>query len=247
MALRNVAVRLRELGRSEDALLSIREAVQLHRTLAEANPIAHEDSFLEIQQELINLLFVLGRQEDALEAAEERVAITQRKSRLNPRRYQPELAVSLYELSAVMLTMNRLELALEAARESVRTQRVWAALYPDRHWSTLFQALYGVAALLSKLERWDEIQPVADEALDIYHALFTGTGREPPPLITLQATWLHETAVAHRAEPTRAVGRQIEQAPERHSTTSFRHLLAKVRASVVARRRKRHRQLPEEY
>jgi tetratricopeptide (TPR) repeat protein len=238
MAVRNVAIRLEELGRSEEAFLPAKEAVQLYRGLTAANPIAHEDAFLESLRGLRLLLFGLGRHEEALSPTEEHVAIMQQKASLNPANYQPALAVSLYELSAVLLLMDRLELALEAARESVRAQRVWAALYPIRHWSTLFQALYSVATLLTKLERWDEIQPVADEALNVYHALFTHTGHEPPPLITMQATWLHETAAAHSAESTHALGSQTEQAPSRHSTARFRHLLAKARASVVARRQK---------
>jgi tetratricopeptide (TPR) repeat protein len=70
-ALNNLSNRLSDLGRREDALTAIEEAVRLRRQLAAARPDAFTPDLARSLNNLSNRLSDLGRREDALTAAQE--------------------------------------------------------------------------------------------------------------------------------------------------------------------------------
>ena len=92
-SLNNLSVRLGDLGRREDALAAIEEAVTLRRELATARP----DAFVpDLAMSLNNLsvrLAGLGRREDALAAIEEATGLYQVLATARPDAFGPDLAM----------------------------------------------------------------------------------------------------------------------------------------------------------
>jgi tetratricopeptide (TPR) repeat protein len=75
MALVNLAVRLGSLGRREDALAAIQEAVTIRRDLAAARPDAFRPDLAMALNNLAVRLASMGQREDALAASQEAASI----------------------------------------------------------------------------------------------------------------------------------------------------------------------------
>jgi tetratricopeptide (TPR) repeat protein len=75
MSLNNLANRLSELGRREEALAAAQEAVQIRRALAAARPEAFTPDLARSLSNLAAMLSELGRREEALAAAQEAAAL----------------------------------------------------------------------------------------------------------------------------------------------------------------------------
>ncbi|RKM86463.1 hypothetical protein SFRA_033305, partial [Streptomyces xinghaiensis] len=67
----NLAIRLSEVGRREEALAPAEEAVRLRRELAEVNPAAYLPNLAGALNNLAIQLSEVGRREEALAPAEE--------------------------------------------------------------------------------------------------------------------------------------------------------------------------------
>ena len=111
--------RLADLGRREEALAAIEEAVTIHRQLAEARP----DAFLPDLATSLNNQSVrladLGRREEALAAIEEAVTIRRQLAQARPDAFLPDLATSLNNQSTCLADLGRREEALAAIEEAV--------------------------------------------------------------------------------------------------------------------------------
>ena len=98
-SLNNLSVRLGNLGRREDALAAIQEAVAIRRELAAARPDAFRPALATALTNLSNQLAGLGRREDALAAVQEAVAIRRELAAARPDAFRPGLAAALHSLS----------------------------------------------------------------------------------------------------------------------------------------------------
>lgn len=94
-SLTNLAIRLRDLGRREQALAAAEEAVQLYRTLAEAHPDAVTPDLAASLNNLASSLSELGRPEQAFVAAEEAADLYRTLAEARPDAFTPNLASSL--------------------------------------------------------------------------------------------------------------------------------------------------------
>ena len=95
MSLNNLSLRLADLGRREDALAAIQEAVTIYRELAAARPDAFRPDLATSLNNLSLRLADLGRREDALAAIEEAVTIRRELAARWPDAYRHELEQSL--------------------------------------------------------------------------------------------------------------------------------------------------------
>ncbi|MFE6802593.1 tetratricopeptide repeat protein, partial [Streptomyces sp. NPDC057681] len=106
------------LGRREEGLAAIEEAVTIRRELAVARP----DAFLaDLARSLYNLaidLGELGRREEGLAAAEEAVAAYRQLAALRPDAFLPDLAASLNDLAIDLGALGRDEEGLAAVEEA---------------------------------------------------------------------------------------------------------------------------------
>ena len=95
MSLNNQSNALAELGRREDALAAITEAVALYREVAAARPDAFRPDLAASLNNQCNRLAELGRRGDALAAITEAVAIYREVAAARPDAFRPDLALSL--------------------------------------------------------------------------------------------------------------------------------------------------------
>ncbi|MFC9118161.1 tetratricopeptide repeat protein, partial [Streptomyces sp. NPDC057092] len=98
-SLNHLAVRLSEVGRREEALTAIQEAVDIRRALAEANPDAHLPDLAASLNNLALPLGKVGRRKEALTASQEAVDIRRALAEANPDAHLPDLAGSLNNLA----------------------------------------------------------------------------------------------------------------------------------------------------
>jgi len=101
------------VGRREEALAAIQEAVTHYRRLAEAMPDAYVPDLARSLNNLSNRLSGVGRREEALAAIQEAVAIRRRLAEAMPDAYLPDLARSQRLLAQILADLGREE---EAAR-----------------------------------------------------------------------------------------------------------------------------------
>ena len=127
----NLSNWLSRLGRREQALAAIEEAVTAYRQLADARP----DAFLpDLAMSLNNqsvLLADLGRREQALAAIEEAVTAYRQLADARPDAFLPDLATSLNNQSLFLADLGRREQALAAIEEAVTIRRQLADARPD--------------------------------------------------------------------------------------------------------------------
>jgi len=163
-SLNNLSNRLGELGRREQALAAIEEAVAIRRRLAEARP----DAFLpDLASSLNNLsirLGELGRREQALAAIEEAVASYRRLAEARPDAFLPNLAMSLNTLSNRLGELGRREQALAAIEEAVAIHRRLAEARPDAFLPNLASSLNNLSNRLGELGRREQALAASEEA-----------------------------------------------------------------------------------
>jgi tetratricopeptide (TPR) repeat protein len=165
------AVLLGDLGRREEALTAIEEAVTAYRQLADARP----DAFLpNLAMSLNNQslrLSDLGRREDALTAIEEAVTICRQLADARPDAFLPNLAGSLNNQSACLSDLGRREDALTAIEEALTAYRQLADARPDAFLPNLAMSLNNQSSRLSDLGRREDALTAIEEALTAYRQL----------------------------------------------------------------------------
>ena len=172
----NLSNRLAGLGRREEALAAIEEAVAIRRRLVEARPEAFLPDLALSLTNLSNHLAGLGRREEALAAVEEAAAIYRRVAEDRPEGFLPELAASLNNLSNHLGELGRREEALAAIEEAVAIRRRLAEDRPEAFLPDLAASLNNLSADLAALGRREEALAAIEEAVAIRRRL----GRGPP-------------------------------------------------------------------
>jgi tetratricopeptide (TPR) repeat protein len=171
--LNNLASRLSELGRREEALAAAQEAVRLRRELAAARPDAFLPNLAVSLNNLAAMLSELGRREEALATAQEAVCLYRDLAVARPGAFPPNLAGSLNNLANTLSDLGRREEALAAAQEAVRLYRELAAARPDAFLPNLAMSLNNLANMFSELGRREEALAAAQEAVRLRRELAT--------------------------------------------------------------------------
>ncbi len=107
--LHNLAIRLSDLGRREDAMTTAEQAVRLYRGLAAAHPEAFTPELASSLNILALRLGDLGRREDALTTAEEAVSLYRGLAAVRPDPFTSDLAGSLNNLAVTLGYLGRPE------------------------------------------------------------------------------------------------------------------------------------------
>jgi len=163
--------RLSELGRREDALTAIEEAVSVYRELAAVRP----DAFLPHLAASLNnqsaFLSELGRREDALTAIDEAVSVYRGQVAARSGAVRPGLAASLSNQSSRLGDLGRHAEALTAVDEAIAIRRELAAARPDSFLRDLASSLNNQATFLGALGRHEDALAAIDEAIGVYREL----------------------------------------------------------------------------
>ena len=108
------------MGRREEALTAVEEAVRLRRALTAARPDAFTPDLAVSLNNLANMLSDLGRREEALTAAEEAVRLRRTLAAARPDVFGVDLARSLWVLGNLYGDAGKPESAITILAEAVQ-------------------------------------------------------------------------------------------------------------------------------
>ncbi|MFE5547312.1 tetratricopeptide repeat protein [Streptomyces sp. NPDC056534] len=169
--LNNLSIRLGDLGRREEGLAAIREAVEIRRLVAHDSP----DTFLpDLATSLSNLSVQLGgvgRHEEGLSAALEAVEIRRVLAESSPGAHLPDLAMSLSNLAVRLGHVGKHEEGLEASHEAILHYRQLADASPEAYVPHLANSLSNRSVQLGDIGRHEEGLSAALEAVEIRRVL----------------------------------------------------------------------------
>ena len=171
-ALNNLSVRLGGLGRSEEALSAIEEAVVLRRSLAAARPDAFTPDLAGSLNNLSNRLSGLGRREQALSAIEEAVALRRSLAAARPDAFTHLLADSLQNMADELAKLGRYDEALRYIAETEAAYGALASAMPEVFIPDLAWALGTRGEILTGAKRQAEAVEAFHEALAIVEEQF---------------------------------------------------------------------------
>ncbi|WP_329501462.1 tetratricopeptide repeat protein (plasmid) [Kitasatospora herbaricolor] len=171
MSLNNLANRLGDLGRLEEALTAGQEAVDAYRELAHTSPDRYRPDLAMSLNNLANRLRDLGRYEEALTAGQEALDAYRELAHTRPDTYRPDLASSLNNLAIQLGDLGRYEKALAAGQEALDIRRELAHTSPDTYRPDLASSLNNLANRLGDLGRPEEALTAGQEAVDAYREL----------------------------------------------------------------------------
>jgi nucleoside phosphorylase len=161
------------LGRRQEALGFVKEAVEHYRKLAGAYP---EVFRVDLALGLTDLGVVqgeLGQREEALAAMQEAVEIRRKLAEESPREFLPILAVNLNGLASAQSALGRREEALASMQEAVGHYRTLATKRPESFLPELAASLNNLSSMQSALGRKAESQSSIQEAVGHYRTLVT--------------------------------------------------------------------------
>ncbi|WP_125736655.1 tetratricopeptide repeat protein [Amycolatopsis sp. WAC 04197] len=167
VALNDLSIRLAHLGRQEESLDSIVQAVAIRRVLADLRPEAHLHTLAGSLTNLSTQLGRVGRFADALSAAEESIGHFHHLVERQPDKQFPELAMALTVYSASLHDLGRLEEALAVAREAVEFHRRAAGDHSEPYLTHLAFSLHSFAQQLGAMHYIEEALDLAREAVEI--------------------------------------------------------------------------------
>ncbi|MGW2287001.1 tetratricopeptide repeat protein, partial [Streptomyces phaeochromogenes] len=170
-SLNNLAIRLGDLGRRDEALTPIIEAVNIRRELAQTQPDAFLPHLAESLNNLSKRLSDLGRRNEALAAGTEAVEVYRELAQTQPAAHRPRLATSLNNLSSRLSDLGRREEALAPVTEAVNIRRELAQTQPDAFLPDLAESLNNLSNRLSDLGRREEALAPVTEAVNIRREL----------------------------------------------------------------------------
>ncbi|MBS2966025.1 tetratricopeptide repeat protein [Actinocrinis puniceicyclus] len=168
MALNNLANRLAEVGRRNEALAPAEEAVRIRRTLAETAPDAYLPNLATALNTLAIRLAEVGRRNEALAPAEEATTIYRTLAQAAPDAHLPNLAMALNTLAIRLAEVGRRNEALAPAEEATTIYRTLAQAAPDAHLPDLATALNNLANRLAEIGRRNEALAAYDDAITAF-------------------------------------------------------------------------------
>lgn len=160
-----LSIRLAMMGRREEGLAAIEEAVAIRRRLAASRPEEFAPDLAKSLNNLSNRLAESGRREEGLAAVEEAVAMRRRLAALHPE-FALDLARSLNNLS-IRLESGRPEEKLAAIEEALAIRRGAAASRPEAFAPDLARSLHNLAIWLAESGRREEGLAAIEEAMTI--------------------------------------------------------------------------------
>ena len=159
---------LAALGKREEALAAIDEAVSIRRDLAVAQPDTFRPDLASSLSNQSTRLAELGSREEALAAIEEAVSIRRNLAATQPDGFGPDLAASLNNLSSCLAELGRHEEALAAIEEAAAIYRTARREAFD---SELAASLNNQSVFLAELGRYEEALAAIEEAAATYRNL----------------------------------------------------------------------------
>ncbi|WP_415111479.1 tetratricopeptide repeat protein [Propioniciclava sp.] len=233
-AVHNYAISLADVGRRDEALAPAKEALDLRRLLAEANPAAYLPDLAGSLHNYAIRLADVGRRDEALAPAKEALDLRRLLAEANPAAYLPRLAGSLNNYAISLAEVGRRDEALAPAKEALDLRRLLAEANPAAYLPDLAMSLNNYAISLAEVGRRDEALAPAKEALDLRRLL-----AEANP-----AAYLPDLAMSLNNYAIRLgeVGRRDEALAPAKEALDLRRLLAEANPAAYGRQLEKARE-----
>lgn len=163
----NLGGRLSTVGYREEALVTVQEAVEIYRELANTR---HKAFLPDLAMSLNNLgkfLSDVSCEEEALASVKESLEIYRELAKTRPNYFFPDVAASLNNLGISLSNLGREEEALAATQEAVKIRREFARTRPETFLSDLARSLNNLGNRFKVLNRHEEAVASLKEALEI--------------------------------------------------------------------------------
>jgi tetratricopeptide (TPR) repeat protein len=171
VALVNLGIRLRRVGRLDEALEVNAEAVAIERRHLADEPQAAEPKLVTALNNRSILLDDLGRYAESVAAAEEAVTLAERLAEPEPAEYAPSVAMTYNTLCAALSNLGRHDEALAASTTALAAYRALHAAEPDESEARLADALRDHALVRVRRGEHAEASTAAAEAVERYSHL----------------------------------------------------------------------------
>ncbi|MDJ0386153.1 tetratricopeptide repeat-containing serine protease family protein [Streptomyces sp. G-G2] len=220
MGLVTLAGRMGDVGRHQDAVEEIEQAVKIYRSQpAEHSEVVRPD-LAACLNNLGGQLLALGRADAALAGIAEAVEICRDLARANPQAFQPALSMYLLHHIVCLRDLDRLQEAVPLVREAVAVELQVTATAPMGRLPESASRLAGFSAALTLAGQRSEAPDVTREAAGIRGRL----AQEDP-----------QTHEPQQATTLDLLGRQLS------SICRYAEAVAAARKAVAVRRRVRAR------
>lgn len=205
---------LLELGRGDEAIAALEQAVEISAALAERLPEHFALRHAEALDTLAVALAELGRREPALAAAERALRIVNELTREQPREHLYPLARMTNNLGQRLHEAGRTAQACELLGRAVEAFELLANAQPSVHRETLARVLANRSSALAELGQHAEAYDVAQRALGLTEdpALTIG-GRRMLARLAF-ALDRRADAISQASAAMREFGKLIDQSPE---------------------------------
>ncbi|MFF8310385.1 tetratricopeptide repeat protein [Streptomyces lydicus] len=223
-SLNAVAVRLRDLGRTHEALEASEKAVVLYRGLARTDPGAHLHHLAMCLHTLSIGLGATERPREALSAIEEAVRIRRGLLSSRPEFHQPYLARELNILSNMREGVGKEDEALQASEEAVRIYRSLDPAALEAHLPLWGSSLHNLAVRWSHRGQGEKALKASAEAVSLRRRL--AADRPDAHLADLAAS------LANHAGFLTEAGRTVEALPVAAEAADILRPLAGARSEV---------------
>lgn len=167
MTLGNLASIYMEIQQFEESERCYKEALEIYRHLAAANPIEYEP---ELSQAMQNLAIVYEKTNQFQESEAlfmEALEIQRRLANDNPQAYQPKLALTLLNLGNLYCFMERWSKGEAAYQEALEIWRRFAQFNPQVYEPELATVLSNLGMLYDSSERYIESENCLLDAMKI--------------------------------------------------------------------------------
>jgi tetratricopeptide (TPR) repeat protein len=170
LSLVNLAIDLKQLGRGEEALSSVREGAARMRTLAEDDPALRSDLAAALV-ELSNCSSWLGRVEDALEQVQEARRIYAELDAESPGTFDSDRVMTLANEGGLWWRRGEHRRAVQLMRSAARLCRPMALAAPQQHGPMLATLLANLAGALADDDQPDASLAAVRESVSVHRAL----------------------------------------------------------------------------
>jgi hypothetical protein len=177
------ALTLTQLGRPEEALPEIRQAVAAYRELARINPDRYQADLAASLAGLGIGFSETGRAVEALAVTQEAVDRYRILMMASPGKFELDLAGTLANLGTRLSEVGRSAEALKVTQEAVTLLQNPPARTTERYLADLAATLTNLGARLAEMQRFPEATAVAKQSVALYRELAsTSPDRHRPDL-----------------------------------------------------------------
>ncbi|UJS19451.1 MAG: tetratricopeptide repeat protein [Candidatus Brocadia sp.] len=205
--LNNLGVLQKDKNEFDDALKSYKEALEIRKKLALANPQTYLPYVATTLNNLGNLQSDKNEFDDALKSYKEALEIYRKLALANPQTYLPDVATTLNNLGNLQSDKNEFDDALKSYKEALEIRKKLALANPQTYLPYVATTLNNLGNLQSDKNEFDDALKSYKEALEIYRKLALANPQTYLPDVAM--TLINLSILYQKSRPDKEVSVQF--------------------------------------